>query len=83
MSASPDDLQRQAFPVFDAALIAALRPFASERATQPGDVLFEVGDSYYPLVVVLEGRTHVSEGVYEGAWSGSMGGWHRNDTRPT
>ena len=61
MSVSPDDLRRQAFPVLDAAQIAALRPFASERATQPGDVLFEIGESYYPLVEVLAGKTQILE----------------------
>ena len=59
MSVTPDDLQRQAFPVFDAAQITALRAYSTERPTQTGEVLFEVGDSYYPLVVVLEGRTRV------------------------
>jgi len=66
VSVFQDDLQRQAFPVLDRAQIAALCAFGVERSTQPGDVLFEVGDSYYPMVVVIEGRTRIldrSEGA--------------------
>jgi thioredoxin reductase (NADPH) len=61
MSIPADILQRQAFPVLDDEQIDALRAFSTEKVTQPGDVLFEVGDSFYPLVVVLEGRTRILE----------------------
>ena len=66
MSVTQDELLRQAFPVLDRAQIAALTAFGAERVTQPGDVLFDVGDSSYPLVVVLDGRTRIldrSEGA--------------------
>ena len=59
MGLSTEELRRQAFPILTDAQIALLRPYGEERATKPGDVLFEVGDSEYPLVVILEGSTAV------------------------
>lgn len=61
MSVPQEDIRRQAFPVFDQAQIEALRPFAVEEPTTVGEVLFEVGDASYPLVVVLAGRMQVVE----------------------
>jgi thioredoxin reductase (NADPH) len=54
-------LEEQAFPVLTPAQVALLRPFGDERATRAGDVLFEVGDAGYHLVVVLAGETAIVE----------------------
>ena len=59
MSASSDDLRRQSAAVLTDAEIARLRSFGERRATRAGDVLFEVGDADYSLVVVLSGRTEI------------------------
>ncbi|HEU5433242.1 MAG TPA: FAD-dependent oxidoreductase [Thermomicrobiales bacterium] len=56
---SPDDLRRQSKIVLDEEDIARLRPFGAVRPTRVGDVLFDVGDERYPLVVVLSGRTEI------------------------
>lgn len=48
-----------AFPTLTAERIDLLRPFGRERATAAGDVLFEVGDADYDLVVILSGRVEV------------------------
>lgn len=55
----PEDLRRQSDIVLDEREIALLRPFGVVRTTQVGDVLFDVGDAPYPLVVVLSGRTEI------------------------
>ncbi|WP_046863891.1 FAD-dependent oxidoreductase [Microvirga massiliensis] len=52
-------LEEQAFPVLTSEQIARLGSFGASKATQPGDILFDVGDSGYSLVVVLEGRTDI------------------------
>ena len=52
-------LDQQAFPVLTEVQIALLLPFGEVRATRVGDVLFEVGDAGYHLVVVLAGRTEI------------------------
>jgi thioredoxin reductase (NADPH) len=52
-----EDLRRQSKIVLDAAEIDRLRPFGVVQSTRVGDVLYEVGDARYPLVVVLSGRT--------------------------
>ena len=59
MYTTPEQIREQAFPVLTDDQIALLRPFGSERDTAAGDVLFEVGDPDYPMVVVLSGRTRV------------------------
>jgi thioredoxin reductase (NADPH) len=61
-----DERERQSAPVLSAEQIASLRPLGEIRQTHAGDVLFEVGDSTYPMVVVLAGRTEIidrSEGI--------------------
>lgn len=52
-------LEQQAFPTLDQRQIGLLRPFGEERPTAVGEVLFEVGDAAYDLVVVLAGRTAI------------------------
>src|SRR3712207_2042886 len=59
MSDQQTELQRRAFPVLTDDQIALLRPFGEVRSTHVGDVLFEVGDKNYPLVVVLSGQTAI------------------------
>jgi thioredoxin reductase (NADPH) len=61
-----DERERQSTPVLSAEQIALLRPLGVIRQTHAGDVLFEVGDVTYPMVVVLAGRTEIidrSEGI--------------------
>ena len=56
-----EELNRRAFPVLSERQVALLRPFGTVRTTSAGDVLFELGDKGYDLVVVLEGRTEIVE----------------------
>jgi thioredoxin reductase (NADPH) len=53
------DLLRRESPILTPEEIDLLRPFGTVRATRAGEVLFEVGDRGYPLVVVLSGRVAV------------------------
>src|SRR5918996_2492048 len=59
MSDPRSEIQPQAFPLLTDEQIALLRPFGEVRPTQAGEVLFEVGDATYPLVVVLSGETAI------------------------
>lgn len=52
-------LEQQAFPVLSSAQIARLRAFGTVKATHAGEVLFDVGDPDYGLVVVLDGETAI------------------------
>jgi thioredoxin reductase (NADPH) len=56
---SNDELNRQALAILSDELLDLLRPFGEIRPTRAGDVLFDVGDEHYPLVVVLTGRTEI------------------------
>ncbi len=59
MSYTREHYREQAFPVLTDDQIELLRPFGAERPTGAGDVLFEIGDLEYPMVVVLSGRVRV------------------------
>ena len=59
MSDPEVEFERQAFPVLTGDQIDLLRPFGDVRPTKSGDVLYEVGDRAYPLVVVLSGQTAI------------------------
>lgn len=59
MADPADDLRRQAFPTLTTAQIDQLRPFAEERAIEPGELLFKTGDRSYSMVVVLSGKTEI------------------------
>ena len=59
MSDPQSRIQPLAFPILTDEQVALLRPFGAVRATKAGDVLFEVGDATYPLVIVLSGRTAI------------------------
>lgn len=52
---------RQAFPILTDDLIDLLRPFGRVQPVQVGDVLFEVGDPSYDMVVILSGGTRILE----------------------
>ena len=61
-----NERERQSAPVLSAEQITSLRPLGEIRRTHTVDVLFEVGDATYPMVVVLAGRTEIidrSEGI--------------------
>lgn len=59
MSYTREQYREQAFPVLTDDQIELLRPFGGEQTTAAGDILFEIGDLEYPLVVVLSGRVRV------------------------
>src|SRR5215208_8357017 len=59
MSESQSNIQPQAFPLLTDEQIALFRPFGEVRTTKAGEVLYEVGDATYPLVVVLSGQTAI------------------------
>lgn len=61
MYPSLDQAGPQAFPTLTDAQVALLRPFGQEHRTSAGEVLFRPGNASYKLVVVLEGRTCVSD----------------------
>ncbi len=73
------ELERRAFPRLTDEQIALLLPFGEVRDTEAGDVLFEVGDRDYPMVVVLSGHTEVldrSERVDSVLTTGEAGDFH-------
>ncbi len=59
MSFTPEQYREQAFPRLTTDQIELMRPFGTEQPTAAGDVLFEIGDLEYPMVVVLTGRVRV------------------------
>src|SRR5215207_2311329 len=59
MSDPQGKFQPQAFPTLTEEQIALLHPLGEVQATKAGDVLYEVGDATYPLVVVLSGETAI------------------------
>ncbi len=59
MASTPSILEQQAFPVLDVPQIARLRAFGTVKDTHPGEVLFDVGECAYSLVVVLEGAADI------------------------
>jgi thioredoxin reductase (NADPH) len=46
-------------PVLDAAQLDVLRSYGTEQEIAPGDVLFDVGDETYDLIVVLDGEVQI------------------------
>ncbi len=59
MASTSSILEQQAFPVLNIAQIARLRSFGTVKATHAGEVLFNIADPDYGLVVVLDGETEV------------------------
>jgi thioredoxin reductase (NADPH) len=59
MSIPESELERRAFPRLTDDQIDLLRPFGEVRPTAAGEILFEVGDRDYPMVVVLSGSTEI------------------------
>ena len=79
MSVRPTTFEHQAFPLLTEEQIALLRPFGEVRRTNIGDVLFEVGDRGYCLVVILSGQTAIidrSEGSDRLITTGGPGQFH-------
>jgi thioredoxin reductase (NADPH) len=60
MTSAPSDLDL-AFPKLAPEEIEALRPFGSERAAAPGEVLFAEGQRGFAFFVVLEGAVEIVE----------------------
>jgi thioredoxin reductase (NADPH) len=54
--AAPDPV---AWPVLSASELAEVATFATERATEAGELLFQAGEASYDLFVVLEGEVEV------------------------
>ena len=54
------DRQAEAFPVLTPAQIARIRPHASVRSVQAGEVLFEPGTSGMSCFVVLTGKLDIA-----------------------
>ena len=59
MSDTQSKIQLQAFPILTDEQMALLYPFGEVHATTAGEVLYEVGDATYPLVIVLSGQTEI------------------------
>jgi thioredoxin reductase (NADPH) len=59
-SINTPDRQAQAFPILTPAQIARIRPYASVRPVQAGEVLFEPGASGMPCFVVLSGKLDIA-----------------------
>ena len=79
MSVAEIDFKQRAFPKLSDDQIAQLRPYGEVRRTQADDVLFEVGDREYPLVVVLSGSTEIidrSERINRLVNTGGPGDFH-------
>lgn len=49
----------EAFPLLTATQVDRLRPFGTLRPVQPGEILFEPGDSNVPFFVLLSGRLDI------------------------
>ena len=58
-SINTSDRQAEAFPVLTPAQIDRIRPYASIRSVQAGEVLFEAGESGMPCFVVLSGSLEI------------------------
>jgi thioredoxin reductase (NADPH) len=59
MASASSILEQQAFPVLKTRQIAHLRSFGTVKNTHAGEVLFDIADANYGLVVVLDGETEV------------------------
>jgi thioredoxin reductase (NADPH) len=53
------DPRTQTFPALTAAQIARLRPVGKLRKVEPGEILFEPGDTEVPLFVLLSGSMEI------------------------
>ncbi len=49
------------FPVLDAGQISRLKAYGEVRETEPGQVLFQEGDTSYDFIVILEGSVSIVE----------------------
>jgi thioredoxin reductase (NADPH) len=53
------DARTQAFPLLTPAQIDRIRPIAKVRTVEPGDILFEPGDTEVPFFVLLSGSMEI------------------------
>ncbi|HKH98181.1 MAG TPA: Crp/Fnr family transcriptional regulator, partial [Candidatus Sulfotelmatobacter sp.] len=53
------DARTQAFPVLTAAQIARVRPGSKLRKVEPGEILFQPGDTEVPFFVLLSGNMEI------------------------
>ena len=53
------DARTQAFPVLTAAQISRVRPCGKLRKVEPGEILFEPGDTEVPFFVLLSGSMEI------------------------
>ena len=53
------DARTQAFPILTAAQINRARPYGKVRKVQPGEILFEPGDTQMPFFVLLSGSMEI------------------------
>jgi thioredoxin reductase (NADPH) len=58
-SAPQSALERVAWPVLSASVLALLRAAGSQRNVGPGDILFEVGQATYDLIYVEQGALQI------------------------
>lgn len=56
----------QAFPVLTASQIDRIRPFGRVRKVEPGEILFEPGDTNVPFFVLLSGAMEIVQPDYKG-----------------
>src|SRR5450755_1455387 len=60
------DPRTQAFPVLTAAQISRLRPGSKLRKVEPGEILFEPGDTGVPFFVMLSGSMEIVQPDIQG-----------------
>ncbi len=60
------DANTQAFPILSASQIAKIRPVGKLRQVQPGEILFQPGDSGVPFFVLLSGRMEIVQSGLNG-----------------
>ena len=61
MARSADTVASTAFPTLDEGQISYLENYGEVRETEPGQVLFQEGDTSYDFIVILEGTVNIVE----------------------
>ena len=56
----------QAFPILTEAQISRIRPHGTVRQVQPGEILFEPGDTQVPFFVLLSGSMEIVQPSFSG-----------------
>ena len=60
------DARTQAFPILTAAQISRIRPHGKVRRVEPGEILFEPGDTQVPFFVLLSGSMEIVQPSFSG-----------------